>query len=334
MDIRNTKELKAIARRRLRDAQQSKRIALIYCGLALGLALAATALDFLLDQMMDRSGGLSAMGTRTILATFQSILPLVQSVAALCLSLGFMAAMLRVARNQYASPNTLRLGFQRFWPLIRLNLIRGLMWVPVIFVASYIGGLVFLLLPEGKDYMRLMLDLSAQGMSITSPEILANDALYTQLLEIMEPALYISGVLSAILGLPILFLYRMAEYVLIDKPGQGAFAALRASRRMLKGNWGRLLRLDVSLWWYYLALGAVTVLGYANVLLPALGVMLPLSDTAAWLLCAAVYLLGQAAVYYFLRGRVEVTYALAYDAIRPREKPASSGVVLGNIFQL
>ena len=31
--------------------------------------------------------------------------------------------------------------------------------------------------------------------------------------------------------------------------------------------------------------------------------------------------------------RVEVTYALAYDAVKP-EEPKDNGVVLGNIFQM
>jgi hypothetical protein len=38
-------------------------------------------------------------------------------------------------------------------------------------------------------------------------------------------------------------------------------------------------------------------------------------------------------VHYFLRNRAEVSYALAYDAVKPEEKQ-SGGVVLGNIFEM
>ena len=41
----------------------------------------------------------------------------------------------------------------------------------------------------------------------------------------------------------------------------------------------------------------------------------------------------QFSIFYFLRNRVEVTYALAYDSLRPKE-PEDKSVVLGNIFQM
>ena len=41
----------------------------------------------------------------------------------------------------------------------------------------------------------------------------------------------------------------------------------------------------------------------------------------------------QFAAYYFLRNRMEVTYALFYDGVKPEEKQ-ETGVVLGNIFQM
>ena len=38
------------------------------------------------------------------------------------------------------------------------------------------------------------------------------------------------------------------------------------------------------------------------------------------------------AVYYFLRNPAETAYAIAYDAIRPKEVQ-TGGAVLGSIFQ-
>ena len=116
-------------------------------------------------------------------------------------------------------------------------------------------------------------------------------------------------------------------------PAAGALAALRDSRMMTKGNRWNLFRLDLSMWWYYAAVLASAAVAYGDQLLPTLGVTFPLSDTAAYFVFLGVYLAVIFVIYYFLRSRVEVTYALAYDSLRPRE-PENNGAVLGNIFQM
>ena len=64
-----------------------------------------------------------------------------------------------------------------------------------------------------------------------------------------------------------------------------------------------------------------------------LGVELPMDPTVAFFFFFIVSLALQLAVYYFLRNRMEVTYALVYDFLKP-EEPQANGVVLGNIFQM
>ena len=78
---------------------------------------------------------------------------------------------------------------------------------------------------------------------------------------------------------------------------------------------------------------AATVICYGDVLLPTLGLQLPVSETVAFFAFYALYIGASFCILFFLRNRVEVTYALAYDAVKPEEKQ-DSGVVLGNIFQM
>ena len=78
---------------------------------------------------------------------------------------------------------------------------------------------------------------------------------------------------------------------------------------------------------------ASAAVAYGDQLLPALGISLSFSDTAAYFVFLGVYLAVIFVIYYFLRNRVEVTYALAYDSLRPRE-PENNGAVLGNIFRM
>ena len=104
---------------------------------------------------------------------------------------------------------------------------------------------------------------------------------------------------------------------------------------LIEYQYGRILQ-NGARYAHTLALSAgesSAAVAYGDQLLPALGVTFPLSDTAAYFVFLGVYLAVIFVIYYFLRSRVEVTYALAYDSLRPRE-PENKGAVLGNIFQM
>ena len=241
MNLRNTREIKDFASRRLEESASQKQIVTIYIGLALGLTALVTVLNHVLGLQIDNFGGLSNLGKRTMLSSIQSMLPLAQSILAMCLDVGYVAAML--------------------------------------------------------------------------------------------PCFAFGGVVLVILGGPIFYSFRMVNYVIIDKPAMGALMALRESKKMMRGHRLQLLKLDVSLWWYYLASAGALLVCYGDVLLPMLGVELPVPETVAFFGFYLLYMAASFCVHYFLRNKAEVSYALAYDAVKPEEKQ-SGGVVLGNIFQM
>lgn len=331
MDICNTSELKACALRRLVDAGQAKRIAAMFAGLTLGLSALVTLAGLLLDLQISQSTGLSGMSLRTVLSSVQSLLPIISALAAMCLEVGYQAAMLRVARGQYASPQTLRLGFDRFWVLLRCTVLEGLILFGITFGGIYLSTMLFMFTPFSRKAVELIAPLM-ENVTLLNPEIVLDDALYTQLMQAMLPAFALCAVVVLLLAVPVLFRLRMVRYVIIDRPGMGALAALQESRKMMKGNCLRLLKLDVSLWWYYGAGLLTMLLCYGDVLLPMAGVSLPWSDTVSYYLFYVLYLAAQFAVYYFLRNPAETAYAIAYDAIRPKEVQ-TGGAVLGSIFQ-
>lgn len=332
MNIGNVRELKRFAGERVANAHDPKRIVLIYTGLTIALSLLGMAADYMLDLQIGKLGGLSNMGTRTVLSTFQSILPLAQSVLSMCLSVGFLSAMLRIARGQFASPQGLRLGFDRFWVLLRSSVIQGLIYSGVLIGGVYIGIMIFMISPLSGDVMELLAPY-VTDVTVLDSAIVLEDAVYAQFFQLMWPAYLICGVVLAVLGLPIVYYYRMVNYVIIDKPAMGALAALRESKKMMRGNRLKLLKLDISMWWYYGALTLASVICYGDEILPMLGVALPFSPDVSFFLFYALYLAATAVIYYFMLDRVEVTYALAYDAVKP-EEPKDNGVVLGNIFQM
>ena len=330
MDICNTSEIKAAALRRLTDAGQAKRIAAIYAGVTLGLSALVTILGLVLEAMMSGATGLGGMGRRTILSSIQSMLPWVVGLITMCVELGYQAAMLRVARGQYASPQTLRLGFDRFWVLLRCILLEGVILFAIAFGGIYIATMLFMLTPFSGRVMEVLSPV-LENVTLLSPEMVLDEALYDQLMQAMIPAFVMCAIVVAAAAIPVLYRLRMARFVIIDKPGIGALAALRESRKMMKGNCLRLAKLDISLWPYYIGCVFASLLCYGDVLLPMMGVRFPWSDTVSYYLFFALYLAVQFAVYYFLRNQAEVAYSIAYDSIRPKE-PKTEGVALGSIF--
>lgn len=330
MDIRNTRQLKELSAGRLANARDGQKIVLYYSLITVAVSAAATGVSYALSRQISETGGLGSMGVRSALTTAQTLLPIAQSVFLMCLTLGYLATMLRIARGQYASPNGMRLGFDRFWVLLRCTLLKGLIFGGVAVASLYVAMMIYMMTPLSDSAVDILMPLvknaGASGIAL-------DDATYARLMDATMPAMGIFGVLFLALAAPLFYRYRMTDYLIIDRPGAGALAALRDSRMMTKGSRWNLFRLDVSMWWYYAAVLASTAIGYGDQFLPALGITLPFSDTVAYFLFFGAYLAVIFVIYYFLRNRVEVTYALAYDSLHPRE-PENNGAVLGNIFQM
>ena len=332
MDLRNLREIKKFAAQRLEQSPSQQQIVLIYAGLALGMTALMTVLNYVLGLQIDNYGGLSNLSKRTMLSTFQSMLPMAQSLITMCLNLGYLAAMLRIARGQYVSPQTLRLGFDRFWVLLRCTIIKGLLYTSGIFLSVYAGISLYLMTPLAEPVIEFLVPY-LDGVSVLDSAVVLEDEVYSQFAAMLWPAYLICGLLAAVLLFPMVYSYRMAEFVIIDKPAFGALMAMRESKKMMRRNRISLFKLDVSMWWYYAALTLASVLGYGDAILPLLGVELPFSADEGYFLFYALYLAASAGVYYLMLDRVDVTYALAYDTLKP-EEPKNEGVVLGNIFQM
>ena len=332
MELSNPSELIRSSDQRLAQAPQARKIVLIYAGISLILALVFTLADYLLGLGVSRTGGLANMGSRAILSAVQTVLPFIHTGIAMCVDLGYLSAALRIARGQYASAQSLRLGFDRFWPLLRLTVILGLIYLGIGTVSVYVSSMLFVMTPLSSSFMSLLTPLLSQA-SAADPTVLLDEAAYGQLVSAMTPVFVISILIFCLAAAPVFYRYRMADYLLIDHPGMGALAILRESRQMMQGNRRKLLKLDLRLWWYYALVLLTTGLAYGDMLLPLMGISLPWSDTFSYYLFYGLYLGAQFALTLCLRNRVQTTYALAYDSLCPRQTQ-SQGVVLGNIFQM
>ena len=97
---------------------------------------------------------------------------------------------------------------------------------------------------------------------------------------------------------------------------------------MRRRRW-QLFRLDLHFWWYYGLKVLCMLICYADLLLAALGVNLPVGTDAVYLITYGLYLAALFMVEISFRPRVDTAYAIAYETLKemgpvipkPVEKP-------------
>lgn len=323
MSIPSAKYLKKKASNRLQSGNDPKKVVLVYAGIVALSSLVVTVVQDLLDSQISQTGGIQNIGTRSMLTTADTVLTIAQLLLVMCLTLGYTGSMLRIARGQYASPNSLKAGGERIWVLLRTRLLQMLIMTAAAFALCFLVVNVCLLTPLSNRMIAVMSTVSAE---VLLADDLALMGLYSAMLPIM--LIYLVALV------PLLWYfsctYRMVDYLLIDRPQLGAFGALRESRRMMQGNMKMMLRVDLSFWWYYLLQALVSVLIYLNMVLALFAIGLP-PEVLYWG-TVVLYLAADFALRYFFSNKVAVTYALFYDSLCPKQE--QSGAVLGNIFQM
>ena len=323
MSIPSAKYLKKKASNRLQSGNDPKKVVLVYAGITALSSLVVTVVQNLLDSQISQTGGIQNIGTRSMLTTADTVLTIAQLLLVMCLTLGYTGSMLRIARGQYASPNSLKAGGERIWVLLRTRLLQMLIMTAAAFALCFLVINVCLLTPLSNRVIAVMGTVSAEVL-------LADDLALIGFYSAMLPIILIYLVTLVPLLWYFSCTYRMVDYLLIDRPQLGAFGALRESRRMMQGNMKMMLRVDLSFWWYYLLQALVSVLVYLNMVLALFSIGLP-PEVLYWG-TVVLYLAADFALRYFFSNKVAVTYALFYDSLCPKQE--QSGAVLGNIFQM
>lgn len=323
MSIPSAKYLKKKASNRLQSGNDPKKVVLVYAGIVALSSLVVTVVQDLLDSQISQTGGIQNIGTRSMLTTADTVLTIAQLLLVMCLTLGYTGSMLRIARGQYASPNSLKAGGERIWVLLRTRLLQMLIMTAAAFALCFLVINVCLLTPLSNRVIAVMGTVSAE-------ELLSNGLALIALYSAMLPIILIYLVALVPLLWYFSCIYRMVDYLLIDRPQLGAFGVLRESRRMMQGNMKMMFRVDLSFWWYYLLQALVSVLIYLNMVLALFAIGLP-PEVLYWG-TVVLYLAADFALRYFFNNKVAVTYALFYDSLCPKQE--QSGAVLGNIFQM
>lgn len=307
MDIRDRRGLRQAAKAALeRASYDPKKLILIHTAASVALSLILSVVAHLLQMGIDGTGGLGGIGTRAILETIHSALTLAQAVAILFWQIGFTCAALAISRGQQATPITLTEGFRRFGPVLRLRLITGMLYFSVLFVGIYLASTIFTFTPWAQPLTEAI-------------QVGTEDALMAAMDEVMLPMSIVSIVVIAALLIPYHYRLRLIDYALLDDPRGSAMMAIRRSRMLMHKNRIALFRLDLSFWWFYALQFLTALVGYGDLILPAFGITLPWSATVSYyiflLLCYGMQLL----LYRWRGCDVEVAYAMAYQALLPKD---------------
>lgn len=321
----NPKTLKATAADVLSHAAYDPRkLAAVHTGAALLFSLILSVLNFLLTRSIDSAAGLSQLGNRAILSTAQTVLSFTGSLLLPFWEVGFIAAALRNVRNGDAAPGDLFTGFRRAGSVARLYLLQFALYLAIAFVSVQLATTVFSLTPFWQDTM-----MELEGVienAIAAGQTTLSDADMAAILPKLLPIYAIAGVLMLCATVPVFYLLRMAFYALLDDT-PGAFAAMKKSFLIMRKNCITLFRLDLHFWWFYAAQLLIAAVAYLDLILPALGVQLPVSQDALFFITYGVHLVLQLLLALRFASLVQTSYAVCYDrwktAALPKQKDVS-----------
>lgn len=308
------KTLRQAARESLdKAAYPPKRLALIYTGVTLLLSLLMTAVSFLLSRSYQGAVGIQNLDRRAILETVQVGLSFANLIFTPLWSMGFMAVALRTARWSNAEPRDLLDGFRHWGTVLRLYILQIGLALLVVFATSWISTIIFSITP----FSRGLTSAVQQAMEAGQDQVMLDmNALLPQIL----PLYGIMLVVAAVIGIPLFYRFRMAQFA-VAAGETGARRAMSHSTRIMQNNRMSLFRLDLHFWWYYGALLLITALGYADKLLPLLNISLPVSETVLTYGSYGLYLVAHLLFCWQFSMEVRTTYAHAYEQLNTQLPP-------------
>lgn len=298
-----------------RDIATPRRMVLIHTGLALALSLVLAVISYFLDHVVSADGGLSGLGTQAALATAQVVLQLASIVVVPFWQAGLIFTMLGYVRGRAVEPWDLAEGFRRFVPILTSSLLMGLQYAARAIVSVYISSVLITLTPfVAPMYQVSDMLMQNPNLDITELNVPGMEIFYAALAVIY---LLVLGLLV----LPVFYRYRMVNYIIMDDQKVGGLKAMFISRIMMYRRRKKLFRLDLSFWWFYGLELLLTAISFGSLLLPLVGITLPVSEDAAHWVFQLICVAGQLGLYYAAKPKLEAAYALCYEEFRQNVEP-------------
>ncbi len=293
------------------------RLMLLYAGISAALLLLFSTVDFFLQRQIAQTGGLSGLGIRSVLTTISTVLSQGVNIAMPFWTIGYLSASLQMGRRLPFSGSTLLDGFRNAGPVFRLMLLKGLAFFLPALACFYPAMMIFLLTPFSEALTQAITPLLSESSDFQA--IVDNEAFLAAVDESTLPAMLIFLGLYLLVCIPLFYRLRLADLALMENPQAGAMAAIRKSFVLTRRNCSRLVKMDLSYWWYYALTAIILVVAYGDVLAPYFGISLPMDQQTAFFVFYDVYLLAQFALRLWMMNRVQVSYVLLYDDLVPSQ---------------
>lgn len=303
------------------NAAQNRRVVLLHAVPALLLPLIVMAINLFLDTQLDGTGGLSGIGLRSTLQTVQTVLSTGISLLLPFWQLGLIFTAMRINAGNTAESHNLFEGFRRWGGALRLQLCRDFRYILKMVGGIFLGSLLFSATPLSNGLVETITAINEDPSpaNLTGEELMALLQARISIGDLIT--LYLLCTAGAlIMVVPLFYKYRLSDYVLLTEDTPRALASLYESSRLMHGNRMRLFRLDLHLWWYFLLAFLSAFVSYGDLLLPLLGISLPVSPNMAAAIFAFISAILQFLLYYFFRGQIETTYACFYESLKLSKK--------------
>ena len=318
----NLSQIRQEASQRLNENKNNfSKLVLINAAVTAGVSLLLMLVSWL-SQYIAPEGGLSNMGVQTMIATVQTLLQMVSIMIVPFWDAGLIFCALRLVRKQSNTPATLLEGFRRWGPIASSLLIRGLIYFFTLMACSFASSLLLSLMPMPPTVLdELTAFMEAPALPLTNG---------VQTLMIIYLVIFCIGL--CILLFPKLYLHRQIAYRIMDDESCAGMQAVLHSSMLMKGRRRKLALLDLSFWWFYLLELCISLLPMGNLLLPELGIALPMSPEVSALVFTVISLAARLILYYFAKPKLAVSYALFYQQLseqslnepappKPKRKP-------------
>ena len=299
--------LKNQAKTRLQDSNAS-RLVLIHTGLVLCLSLIASGINLYLSHQINSTGGLSGLSTRSMLQSLQTLLQYGTTIFTPFWHAGFTLAVLSISRGLAATTKDLLGGFRRWGTVLSLQMGTMMLYFGALIASAYLASMIYSVTPFAESMTQLLTPMMESGsVDLTALPMEEMIQVYTPLMIIFLAVL-----------LPICLLLslgtRLSPYLILDQNMAG-FLAIPFSIAAMRGKKWKMLKLDLSFWWYYLAETLLAIVCYLDVILPMLGVQLPFNETVAFFGALILYAVLELGFHLWKKPYHDVTYALAYQEI-------------------
>ena len=308
----HTSQLRRQAQAALEKASYSpRRLVLIHTAVSLGASLLITFINFLFSKQIAGTGGLSGLGTRSVLETAQAMLELAVMVLLPFWNVGLIAGVVRWVKGEEANFSTLLEGFRRFGTLLAQKLMLGAVLLARGMALSYLCATVFLLSPFSGELTAALAPIMEES-AVSSNAQISEEAL-AQVSQAVTPLLVMFGIVFGVASIPVLYRVRFAEYFVMED--NRALASLLQSVRITRHSLWQLVKLDLSFWWFYLLQGLSVALCYGDTLLKAVGISLPMSADGSYFLFYVLGVVCQGILLWLFQAKVSATYGVAYQTL-------------------